>query len=76
MLKSFGVVWLGGWFWGFGPGLDKRVRVGAKGYCVRARGYNRSYRVEPEAIMEEPEAMTGVRGGARGYGVRARGYGV
>ena len=30
--------------------------------------------LEPEAMVYEPESMTGVRGGARVYGVRARVY--
>ena len=28
----------------------KRVRVGARGYCVRARVYDRTYGVEPEVM--------------------------
>ena len=35
---------------------------GARGYCVRAnvraRVYDSSYRVEPEAMVSEPESMT------------------
>ena len=30
--------------------------------------------MEPEAMVAEPEAMTGVVGGARVYGVRHNGY--
>ena len=49
-----------------------------------ARGYDRSYGVEPENMVSDPEKMTGVMGWSqrsgvygvkvRGYGVRARGY--
>ena len=31
--------------------IYKRVRVGARGYCVRARVYDRTYGVEPEDMV-------------------------
>ena len=35
----------------------KGARGGARGSGVRARGFDRSYGVEPEAMVYEPEAM-------------------
>ena len=31
--------------------IYKRVRVGARGYCDRARVYDRTYGVEPEDMV-------------------------
>ena len=39
-----------------------KVKVGARGYGVRARAYESSYRVEPEYMVSEPESMTAVIG--------------
>ena len=35
----------------------KFCRGGARGSSVRARGFEKSYRWEPEAMVYEPEAM-------------------
>ena len=35
---------------------------GARGYCVRARGYDRSYGVELEDMVSEPEDITEIMG--------------
>ena len=50
------------------------MEPGASVFCVyRARVYDRSYGVQPEAMVAEP----GVMGWShRGYGVGARVYGV
>ena len=39
-----------------------KVKVGARGYGVRARVYDSSYRVEPADILSEPESMNAVIG--------------